>query len=88
MNINGQEINIDDMYDQKYMHKEIKKDIFLSDNQITILNMYGINPYNCSSIEDLIFQIEEVLDEENDADDLEMVETDISEFNYYANTNK
>ena len=88
MDINGQKINIDDLYDQKYMHKEIKKDIFLSDNQIVILNMYGINPYECSSIEDILFKIEEILEEENDADDLEMVASEISEFNYYANTNK
>ena len=60
MDINGQKINIDDLYDQKYMHKEIKKDIFLSDNQIAILNMYGINPYECSSIEDILFKIEEI----------------------------
>ncbi len=88
MNINGQNINIDDLYDQKYMHKEIKKNIFLSDNQIEILNSYGINPYECSSIEDIIFKIEEVLEDETDADDLENVESEISEFNYYANTNK
>lgn len=25
MNINGKDINIDDLFDQKYMHKEIKK---------------------------------------------------------------
>lgn len=88
MNINGQDINIEDLYDQKYMHKEIKKNIFLSDNQINILMSYGINPYECSSIEDIIFRIEEVLEDENDADDLEMVASEISEFNYYANTNK
>ncbi len=88
MDINGQKINIDDLYDQKYMHKEIKKNIFLSDNQISILISYGINPCECSSIEDIIFRIEEVLEDENDADDLEMVASEISEFNYYANTNK
>mgnify|MGYP006967362047 CR=1 FL=1 len=30
MEINSQEINIDDLYSQKYMHKEVKKGIFLS----------------------------------------------------------
>ena len=30
MNINGKDINIDDLFDQKYMHKEIKKGIFYS----------------------------------------------------------
>ncbi len=88
MNINGEKINIDDLISQKYMHKEIKKGIFLSDYQLTILNQYGIDVNNCSSINDLIFQIDEVLDDEDDADDLENVSKEIAEFNYYANTNK
>ena len=31
MKINGDKVNIDDLFDEKYMHKEIKKGIFLSD---------------------------------------------------------
>ena len=31
MNINGQEVDINDLYDKKYMHKEIKKGIYLSE---------------------------------------------------------
>ena len=33
MKINNEEININDLVDNKYMHKEIKKGIFLSDYQ-------------------------------------------------------
>ena len=31
MLINNQEVNSDDLYSSKYMHKEIKKGIFLSE---------------------------------------------------------
>ena len=88
MNINGEDINIDDLVSQQYMHKEVKKGIFLSNYQISVLNQYGININECSSINDLIFQIDEILNDEDDCEDLEIVSKEISEFNYYANTNK
>ena len=88
MNINGEKINIDDLISQKYMHKEIKKGLFLSDYQIEVLLKYDIDPYKCSGIEDLMFQIDEVLEEDDTLDDLENISREISEFNYYSNTNK
>jgi len=88
MNINGENIDISDLISQKYMHKEIKKGLFLSDYQIEVLMKYDINPYKCSGIEDLIFQIDEVLEDDDTLDDLENVSREISEFNYYSNTNK
>ena len=87
MNINNQNIDIDDLVNQKYMHKEISKGIFLSDYQIEVLLKYKIDPYKCSSINELIFQIDEILDEE-DLEDLDNVSREILEFNYYSNTNK
>ena len=88
MIINNQNINIDDLVDQKYMHREIKNGIFLSDNQVQILLSYGIDPSKCSSVSDLLFQIDELLEDEPDADDLDNISREIAEFNYYANTNK
>ena len=87
MEINGQEINLSDLYDQKYMHREVKKGIFLSEYQIFVLKKYCIDIDNCSSINDLIFMINDIL-EEDDAEDLEIVANELLEFNYYANTNK
>ncbi len=88
MKINNEEIDISDLISDKYMHKEIKKGIFLSDYQIEILLKYEINPYKCSSINDLIFQIDEVLEDDDSAEDLDNISREISEFNYYTNTNK
>lgn len=87
MKINNEEINIDDLYSEKYMHKEIKKGLFLSDYQIEVLMKYNIDPYKCGSISELIYLIDEVLDEE-EADDLDIIQREIAEFNYYSNTNK
>ena len=87
MIINDQNVNIDDLQSQKYMHKEIKKGMFLSEYQIEILLKYGINPEECGSIYELIYMIDEVL-EEDEAEDLDAISREIIEFNYYSNTNK
>ena len=88
MNINGEDIDISDLVSQKYMHKEIGKGLFLSDYQIEVLLKYDIDPYKCSGIEDLIFQIDELLEDDDTLDDLENISREICEFNYYTNTNK
>ena len=78
MLINNQEVNIDDLYSSKYMHKEIKKGIFLSEYQLEVLSRNGIDAYICGSINDLMYMIDEILDEcddeELDADIKEMVD--------------
>lgn len=88
MKINGEEIDISDLISQKYMHKEIGNGIFLSDYQIEVLLKYDIDPYKCSGIDDLIFKIEDILEEDDTLEDLDNISREISEFNYYANTNK
>ena len=81
MRINGDNIDISDLISQKYMHKEIKKGLFLSDYQVEVLMKYGINPYDYSSIAEIIFQVEELLDEDDSLDDLDLISKEISEFN-------
>ena len=88
MKIDNQDINIDDLISDKYMHKKIKKDIYLSEYQLEVLSRYQIDPQKCGSLNELIMEIEEVLEDEVDSDDLEQVANEISEFNYYANINK
>ena len=57
---------------------------------IEILERYGFDYKKYGSIEELIFDIEEYLNEEGDSDcgDLDWVSADLSERNYYQNTNK
>ncbi len=87
MIINDQNINIDDLVDQKYMHKKLDNGLFLSDYQIDVLNRNGINPYECSGIDELIYLIDEILESDDD-EELDIISKEIIEFNYYTNTNK
>lgn len=87
MLINGENVDIKDLYDEKYMHKEINKGLFLSDYQVSILLMYGIDPMKCSGIDDILYQIDDILEDE-DIEELDAISREIHEFNYYHNTNK
>ena len=66
---------------------KIKNNIYLSKKQIDVLNKYNINYLKYNSLSDLIFDIEEILNEEL-YDDLDLVSQELQEFNYYNNTNK
>ena len=63
--------------------------MLLSDKHINILNNYDIDYRKYTNISSLIFDIEEYInDSYEELDDLEWVLDDISERNYYQNTNK
>lgn len=79
---------IDNVYDDKNMIKMRGNGIYLSDNQIEVLKRYDIDYKKYISLNSLIFEIEEILNEEVDASDLEEVSSRLSELNYYNNTNK
>lgn len=92
MIVNGKVLNIDELtkevYDDKNMIKMRGNGIYLSDNDVQTLKKYNINYEKYSSLNSLIFEIEEILNEEVDTDDLEQISSKLSELNYYNNTNK
>lgn len=90
MIINQKEILIDNIIDvDKVILKDRGNNIFLSDEHIEILNKYEINYESCFNVNELIFKIEDVLNDSYDElDDLEYLSNLISEYNYYNNTNK
>lgn len=88
MKINGKEVNIDDLFDENYMHKKINESIYLNNYQIEILNRYNINYKSCGGVKELLFLIEDIIINEDDVDDLETVSKELAEFDYYHNTNK
>ena len=92
MKINKQNLDINkltsDIYDDKSMIKMRGNGIYLSDNQIEVLKRYGIDYKKYSSLNSLIFEIEEILNYETNARDLEEISLRLSELNYYNNTNK
>ena len=89
MIINGINLVDDEIVssEKKFMKKH--NDIYISDEQIEILNKYDINIDNYKNVSELLYVIEECLnDSYTELDDLEWVSQTLSEYNYYNNTNK
>lgn len=94
MKIKGEEIDINkiigkDDFESNFLKKR-NNGIFLTDTQVNILNQYGINYENYTSLSELIFDLEQYLNNEysSDNNDLEIVSQELAEMNYYQNTNK
>lgn len=75
-------------------HKVLKQrnnGLLLSDNQIEILKKHKIDYENHTTLSSLIFKIEEYIDEVEtymDITDIDDLSKELSEQNYYQNTNK
>ena len=66
---------------------KINDNLYLTNKEIEVLEKYDIDYH--TSIEELLFKLEEILNESSgEYPDLEDVSNSISEFNYYHNTNK
>ena len=68
------------------MHKNYNG-IYLTDSEVSILKSNGFDINKYSNIKELMFDLEEEI-EESDNDELDMILSSIAEFNYYHNTNK
>lgn len=92
MKINNEEIDINDIIDITKLEKNFLKvrnnGIMLSDEQIEVLNRYNIDYNKYYNIEQLIYEIEEELNNGFGSDDLEWLQQELAERNYYQNTNK
>ena len=92
MKVGNTEIDIDSLLDEKELETNFLKNyngILLSDNHISILNRYNIDYKKYSSLNQLLYEIEDILNNSyGDNEDLEWVSMDISERNYYQNTKK
>ena len=81
-------MNIEEEFNKRSL-KQRKNGIYLSDEQINILEKYNINYLNYNNINELIFYIEDYLNNSYmELEDLESVSEALSNFNYYNNTNK
>ena len=92
MIVNNKNLDIEklvkDVYEDKSFIKNRGNGIYLSDNDIEVLKRYDKYCSKYSSLNNLIFDIEEILNYEVDIDDLDEVSRKLSELNYYNNTNK
>ena len=76
---------VQEVFEQNQLEK-INDNLYLTKNQIDILERYDIE-YKTKSIDELIFEIEDILNYE-ESEELDKLSMDLSEFNYYHNTNK
>lgn len=91
MKIKGQDVNIEQLLEELNIDHDFylkrKNGLTLKDSQIEILEKYHIFYQNYSSLSSLLFAIEDCLNE-IEAEDLEKVSEELSEFHYYHETNK
>ena len=83
-------MDIDKIVEETHRNMSMNKindRLYLSNNQINILNNYNIE-YKNKSIEELLFELDEILNDNNEYEDLEKLSLELAEFNYYYNTKK
>ncbi len=83
--MNNLDKELENLFKQNELEK-INDKLYLTRNQIDILKRNDIE-YSNKSIDELIFELEDILNYE-DNDELDKLSMDLSEFNYYHNTNK
>ena len=71
------------IYDNKL--NKISDNLYLSNRQIEILKRYEIDYKKFNDIKSLMYEVETALEEVYDADDLQALSIELSEFNYYTN---
>lgn len=72
-------------FDVNDLRVERKNGMFLSNNQVKLLQKYHVNYNDYKDLSSLIFKLNELTE---DDDELESLSMDIDEFNYYNNQNK
>lgn len=89
MLINGKEYDVDSLIKENSTDNYIMYNgMYLSSNQISILNNNGFDYKKYKNIKELMFDIDEYLYNEPDNIELEKVLEELSEYDYYHNTNK
>ena len=91
MIINKKEVNLNEAIIfsnyENLLLKRRENDMLLSDYQISILKRNNIDYKKYSSIRELVFEIENYLDEDYD-EELDMVSSQLAEYIYYNETKK
>ena len=69
---------------------DVGNGLMLTNGEISVLNRFGIDYFKCSSLKEILYQIDLVLkaDDCEDLDELDLVASYIAERDYYQNTNK
>lgn len=63
--------------------------LMLTNREIVVLDRYKINYKNCHSLKEILFEVEDILNEMDIVDEeLDYISATISERDYYQNSNK
>lgn len=91
MLINKKEVSVEEAVNfANFDHLLLKRrenSLLLSDYQVSILNRNNINYQQYINVRDLLFEIEEALDNDFD-EELDLVASQLSEYVYYNETKK
>ena len=68
--------------------KQVKPNIYLSDDDVRILKRYDIDYMEFTSMKELMFYMEDYLNNMETDEDFEDLLVKLSEYNYYFKTNK
>ena len=91
MVINNKDVNLDEAirfsnYQELLLNRR-ENGMLLSDYQVAVLNRNGIDYRKYNNVRELMFEIENCLDDYFD-DELDMVSSQLSEYIYYSDTKK
>ena len=70
----------------KNQYQTLKSGIMLTNWEISVLEQYHVPYQKCLSLKEILYEIEEVLQDQDDCLELENVSSSISERDYYQNT--
>ena len=91
MIINKKEVSVDEAVKfsnyEELLFKRRENNMLLSDYQVSVLSRNGIDYKKFGSVRELLFEIENCLDDEYD-DELDIVSSQLSEYIYYSDTKK
>lgn len=91
MIINKKEVSLDEAISfsnyQNLLLSRRENGLLLSDYQVSVLNRNGIDYRKFGNVRELLFEIENCLDDDFD-DELDLVGSQLSEYIYYNDTKK
>ncbi len=68
---------------------KVGKELYLTNREIDVLKQYKIPYQNCNNLKEVLFEIEEVIQDMDIVDEeLDLISSSIAERDYYQNTNK
>ena len=77
---------IQNMNFSDYQFQTLKSGLMLTNWEISVLEQYHVPYQKCLSLKEILYEIEEVLQDQDDCLELENVSSSISERDYYQNT--